>query len=139
MKSGKPILLVEDDQVDAMIVERAFKVKGIENPLGIVDNGLKALELLTDPEKEKPCLILLDLNMPRMGGIEFLKTVKKNDAIKRIPILILTSSEEEEDKKNCFNLGVAGYMLKPADFQKFAEMIEVIFKYWALCKMPYGT
>lgn len=136
MKRGKPILLVEDDEVDALLVKRAFKIRGIKNPLGVASNGLDALEHLRDPEKDMPCLILLDLNMPKMSGIEFLKVAKKNDVIKRIPVVVLTTSQEERDKNECFELGIAGYMLKPIDFQKFTEMIDTIYNYWVLSEMP---
>ena len=135
MRNGRPVLLVDDDQYGAMLLQRALEINHIKNPLSIVGNGVEALKHLRDPEKEKPCLILLDLNMPKMNGMEFLKIVKQNDTIRRIPIVILTTSQEEGDIKDCFDLGAAGYMIKPVDFNKFVEMVNALYRYWSLCEM----
>ncbi len=132
MRSRKPILLVEDDQIDVMTVKRAFKENNITNKIDIVGNGEEALEHLRNPEKKKPCVILLDLNMPRMNGVEFLKVAKLDETIRRIPVVVLTTSKEEQDKVDSFNLGVAGYMLKPVDFHKFVEVVRIIDYYWTL-------
>src|SRR3989338_6329472 len=96
---NKPILLVDDDQVDVMTVTRA-------------------------------------LNMPVMNGIEFLEVVKHDDRLKGIPVVVLTTSEEEQDKVNSFNLGVAGYMAKPVDYRQFVEVIRTIDAYWTISEMP---
>ncbi|MBW2709268.1 MAG: response regulator [Deltaproteobacteria bacterium] len=111
MKSSKPILLVEDDRVDAMTVKRALKEIKVTNRLDVVENGEAALSFLRNPEHEKPGIILLDLNMPKMNGIEFLEIAKKDDTLKRIPVVVLTTSKEDQDKVDSFNFGVAGYML----------------------------
>ncbi|MBN1270709.1 MAG: response regulator [Candidatus Aminicenantes bacterium] len=131
-----PILLVEDDQVDAMTVKRAFKDVHITNDLVIVGNGLEALDYLQKPDNRKPCIILLDLNMPKMNGIEFLKVTKKDPELKMIPIVVLTTSEEEQDRVDSYGLGVAGYILKPVDYRKFVEVINTIDLYWTLCILP---
>lgn len=130
MHRDQPILLVEDDHIDTRILEWTFKKNNIPNRLDIADNGKKALEYLNDPEKEKPCLILLDLNMPVMNGIEFLKNVKKDDLLKRIPVVVLTTSDYERDKRDSYDLGAAGYILKPIDTQKFVEIVKAIYQYW---------
>ncbi len=136
MRSTKPILLVEDDQVDAMTVKRALKDIKVTNRLDIVNNGEEALIFLRNPENEQLGIILLDLNMPRMNGIEFLEIAKSDDDLKKIPIVVLTTSKEEQDKVDSFNLGVAGYMIKPVDYLKFVEVIKTIDLYWSLSELP---
>ncbi len=133
---NKPILLVEDDQVDAMTVKRALKELHVTNPVAHVENGEAALEHLRGPEVEKPCIILLDLNMPKMGGIEFLQVAKRDNKLKIIPVVVLTTSGEQQDKVESFNLGVAGYMAKPVDYQQFVEVMRSINTYWTLSEMP---
>ncbi len=136
MNNKIPILLAEDDKVDAMTVKRALRDLKVTNPLIIVENGEKALEYLRDPNKAKPGIILLDLNMPKMNGIEFLEIAKKDDKIKRIPVVVLTTSKEDQDKIESFNLGVAGYMIKPVDYLQFVEIIKTIHLYWTLSELP---
>lgn len=133
---GKPILLVEDDQVDAMTVKRALKELHVANPVAHVEHGEAALAYLHDPGRVRPCLILLDLNMPVMGGIEFLRAVKAEAGLRRIPVVVLTTSEEQRDKVESFDLGVAGYMRKPVDYHQFVETIRAIDAYWTLSELP---
>lgn len=134
--TNKPILLVEDDQVDAMTVKRALKELHVTNPLLHRENGDAALACLRGPASERPCIILLDLNMPIMNGIEFLQAVKHDDELKRIPVVVLTTSEEQQDKVDSFNLGVAGYMAKPVDYRQFVEVMRSINTYWTISEMP---
>jgi CheY-like chemotaxis protein len=135
--TNKPILLVEDDQVDTMTVMRALKEIHVTNPLVHLENGEDAVNYLRDPQKEKPCIILLDLNMPIMNGIEFLQVVKNDDSeVRCIPVVVLTTSEEQQDKVNSFNLGVAGYMAKPVDYRQFVEVMRSIDAYWTISEMP---
>ena len=133
---NKPILLVEDDQVDAMTVRRALKELQVTNRLQHVENGEEAVAHLRDPASELPCIILLDLNMPKMGGIEFLQVIKQDKDLRRIPVVVLTTSGEEQDKVESFDLGVAGYMAKPVDYRKFVEVMQSINAYWTLSEMP---
>lgn len=134
---AKPILLVEDDQIDTMTVIRALKELHVMNRVEHVENGEAALEYLKDPTRERPCLILLDLNMPVMGGIEFLRAVKGNGLdLKRIPVVVLTTSEEQQDKVESFNLCVAGYIRKPVDYQRFVETMRTINAYWTVSELP---
>lgn len=135
-KEKKPVLLVEDDQVDAMTVKRAFKEINVKNRLEIVNNGVEALSYLRNSENEKPCVVLLDLNMPKMNGIEFLRAVKQDRRLRKIPVIVLTTSEEERDRVNSFDLGVAGYMVKPVDYKKFVDVVQTISLYWTLSKLP---
>jgi CheY-like chemotaxis protein len=134
--TNKPILLVEDDQVDTMTVTRALKEIHVTNPLVHLENGEDAVNYLRDPQKEKPCIILLDLNMPIMNGIEFLQVVKNDGKLRCIPVVVLTTSEEQQDKVNSFNLGVAGYMAKPVDYRQFVEVMRSIDAYWTISEMP---
>jgi CheY-like chemotaxis protein len=136
MKDKKPILLVEDDTVDTMTVGRALKEIHVSNRLICASNGKEALEYLRNADNEKPCIILLDLNMPRMNGFEFLHAVKKDDQLKIIPVVILTTSKEEQDKIDSFKLSVAGYMIKPVDYQKFVDVMKTINVYWTLSELP---
>ncbi|CAH1387851.1 response regulator [Candidatus Nitrotoga sp. M5] len=134
--TNKPILLVEDDEVDAMTVIRAFKDINVTNPLIRKENGEDALSYLRDVHIEKPCIILLDLNMPIMNGVEFLHVFKQDELLKRIPVVVLTTSEEQQDKVEIFNLGVAGYMAKPVDYMRFVEVMRSIDSYWTISEMP---
>jgi len=136
METDVLILLVEDDIVDVMTVKRAFKDVKISNPIAVCGNGLLALEYLKNESNKKPGIILLDINMPKMNGIEFLEVIKKEKEFKSIPVIILTTSKAEQDKIKSFNLGVAGYMIKPVDYLKFVETIKTIHLYWALSELP---
>ncbi len=134
------ILLVEDDEVDVMNVKRAFKKNHINNPLYMASNGLEALVLLRGngnppviPRERR--LILLDLNMPKMNGIEFLRELRADPELKRIPVIILTTSNEDRDKVEAYNMNVAGYILKPVTFSNFVEAVATLNKYWALSEM----
>ncbi|MFP5381646.1 MAG: response regulator [Gammaproteobacteria bacterium] len=136
---AKPILLVEDDQIDMMTVKRALTELHVTNRVAHVENGDEALAYLNDPANDRPCLILLDLNMPVMGGIEFLRVVRDMNAdpqIKRIPVVVLTTSEEQQDKVESFNMGVAGYIRKPVDYQRFVETMRTINAYWTVSELP---
>ncbi len=135
MKKNRPVLLLEDDQVDQMNVKRAFQDLKVVNQLDIFENGEEGLDYLKDDSKDLPCVILLDLNMPRMAGVEFLKVIKSDDRFKLIPVIVLTTSNEERDMVDSYSLGVAGYMLKPVDYKEFLESIRTIELYWSLCEI----
>ena len=126
MRSSKPILLVEDDDVDQMVIERAFKDLKIANQLVKMANGEETLEFLKTESNKKPCIILLDLNMPRMNGIEFLKILKADKALKKIPVVVMTTSGAEQDIVESFRLGATGYIVKSIDYKKSAETIMAI-------------
>ncbi|NJR66402.1 MAG: response regulator [Leptolyngbyaceae cyanobacterium CRU_2_3] len=135
------VLLVEDDEVDVMNVERAFKRNNITNPLYVAPNGIEALKMLrNEGEKTIPSsrrLILLDLNMPKMGGIEFLHELRADARLRMTPVIVLTTSNQDKDRVEAYNLNVAGYILKPVTFSNFAETMSTLNKYWSLCEMPY--
>ena len=134
-------LLVDDDEVDVMTVKRAFKKNNITNPLYVATNGVEALAMLRGNEMPKLLpgqrrLILLDLNMPKMGGIEFLRELRADPELRPLPVIVLTTSNEEKDKVEAYNLNVAGYIIKPVTFSKFVETVGTLNKYWTLSEMP---
>jgi CheY-like chemotaxis protein len=135
------ILLVEDDDVDVMNVRRAFKKGNVTNPLYVAGNGLEALDMLRGTATEASIpperrLVLLDLNMPRMGGIEFLQELRADEHLRSIPVIVLTTSNADQDRVQAYNLNVAGYLLKPVTFSSFVEVVIALNKYWTLCEMP---
>jgi len=136
MCESKPVLLIEDDMVDILTVKRAFKDLKIENKLVLAKNGEEALAYLADMVSDEPCLILLDINMPKMNGIEFLKEYRKNKKFKNIPIVVVTTSKEDSDKTEMFKLSVSGYMIKPLEYVDFLNTIDTIRSYWTLSKLP---
>jgi len=138
MRNLKPILLVEDDSVDAMTVKRALKDLKVENPLAHSLNGEEALEYLRSDSNKSPCVILLDLNMPKMNGIDFLKIVKGDETLKKIPVVVLTTSKDKQDVTESFEHSVAGYMVKPVDYKKFVETIGTVDMYWTLSELVNG-
>jgi len=136
MQKHKPILLIEDDDLDAMTVERLLRDLGITNQLIRLNDGEQAIDYLRRGDSRHPCLILLDLNMPKMNGIEFLKVVKTDEILRMIPVVVLTTSHEQRDIVESFELSVAGYMVKSADHAEAARIIRTIDKYWTLSETP---
>jgi CheY-like chemotaxis protein len=136
MRTSRPILLLEDDSVDAMTIKRAMKDIKIANPLVHVPNGEDGLVYLRNEGNNKPCVILLDLNMPKMNGIEFLKIAKADPLMRQIPVIVLTTSKDEQDKVETFQLSVAGYIVKPTDYKKFVEAVKMLDLYWTLSELP---
>lgn len=131
------ILLVEDDEVDVMNVRRAFERNNVSNPLYVAGNGLEALDMLRSnkiPRERR--LILLDLNMPRMNGIEFLQALRSDPDLSSLPVVVLTTSNDDQDKIDAYNFNVAGYLLKPVTFSNFCERMATLNKYWTLVEMP---
>ena len=130
------ILLVDDDDVDVMNVQRAFKRNNILNPLYVASDGLEALKLLRGeggtkiPSERR--LILLDLNMPRMNGLEFLRELREDPDLRALTVVVLTTSSDERDKIEAYNLNVAGYILKPVTFAAFVEAMSALNKYWSI-------
>ena len=138
---ANPVLLVEDNPVDILTISKAWKIAGIKNKLHVVKNGEEALQFLFRKEKHENvpmvCLILLDLNMPKMNGFEILKTIRENDGLKNIPIIILTSSSRDKDIKRAYQLGCNSYIMKPSKYKSFVEIISMIKLYWlTINKIP---
>jgi CheY-like chemotaxis protein len=130
------VLLVDDDEIDVMNVRRAFEKGKIENPLFHAEDGLAALEMLRDgtvPTNRR--LVLLDLNMPRMNGIEFLRELRRDPELHGTAVVVLTTSDEERDRIEAYNLHVAGYLVKPVRFLSFVELMTTLNRYWTLMEM----
>lgn len=136
VRNSRPVLLVEDDVIDAMTIRRAFRDLNMTNPLVHVTDGEEAFERLRDERSDKPCLILLDLNMPKMNGIEFLAVAKADRALKRIPVIVLTTSGEERDVVESFRLSVAGYIVKPFDYEAAVKTLKIVDEYWNINHLP---
>lgn len=136
MRNSKPILLVEDDDVDAMTTQRALGELKVTNELIHKIDGEEGLEYLRDENNRKPCVILLDLNMPRMNGFEFLKITKADTMLRKIPVVVLTTSDADEGIVESYNLGVAGYIVKPVSYQQFVEAMKTVNMYWTLSRLP---
>lgn len=134
MNAHKNILFIDNDAVEHMKVSRAFKKLDIVNPLISKNDGLEAKEYL-ETTKELPGLILLDLNMPNMNGFEFLKFIKADERLKIIPIVILTTSNNDKDKVESYKHSVAGYMVKPIRLDEYERVIEIIKQYWSTSKL----
>jgi len=130
------ILLVEDDDVDAKSVERAFKKLKIVNPIVRAKDGMIALELLKKCEVSKPYLILLDLNMPRMGGLEFLAEIRKDERLKNSVVFVLTTSKDDEDKLAAYEKNIAGYIVKERLQYGFDELVKLLDHYWRIVELP---
>lgn len=131
------ILLVDDDDLDVMNVQRAFRRANLTNPLHLARDGEQALAMLRDGTVPiSRLLVLLDLNMPRMNGIEFLRELRADPALRATSVVVLTTSNEDRDKVEAYNLNVAGYLLKPVTFATFVDVMAALDKYWTLVEMP---
>jgi CheY-like chemotaxis protein len=128
------LLHVEDDTLCLMGLNRAFKAANIANPVSFAHDGIEALEVLRGTHGRtrlpRPFLILLDLNMPRMDGIEFLKELRSDEDLKKSIVFIMTTSDADEDKVKAYNLGVAGYILKSNPANAFLEATALLDTYW---------
>ena len=130
------ILLVEDDEVDVMNVQRAFAKNHIANPLFVARNGLEALDMLRGDMPKGRRIVLLDLNMPRMSGIEFLRELRTDPELCATPVVVLTTSNNDRDKIDAYRLNVAGYLVKPVTFSEFSDLMVTLNKYWTLVELP---
>ena len=131
------VLLVEDDPVDVMNVQRAFRRSHVLNPLIVAANGAQAIELLRSGSVPTThLLILLDLTMPEMSGVEFLRQIRRDPALLRLPVVVLTTSEEERERVESYQLNVAGYIDKPVTFLNFTEAVATVNRYWELVEIP---
>ena len=126
------ILLVEDDDIDAMIVQRAFKKLRIINPIVRAKDGIVALDLLRNASVSRPYIILLDLNMPRMGGLEMLKELRSDEVLKNNVVFVLTTSKDDEDKFAAYSQNIAGYILKENLQDGFDELVKLLDHYWRI-------
>src|SRR5688572_22141817 len=119
-----------------MNVRRAFAKNKLTNPIHVAQNGLEALEILRQGKLPARHLVLLDLNMPKMNGIEFLRELRADPALSLTSVVVLTTSNEERDKVEAYKLNVAGYLLKPVTFPSFVDLMATLNKYWTLVELP---
>lgn len=136
---NQPILLVEDNPVDLELTLRAFAKRKLTNPIEIARDGEEAIAFL---EKWKngapvPVAILLDLNLPKLNGLEVLEAIKKHPDFRTIPVVVLTTSSESRDVKTSYLLGANSYIVKPVDFDKFMKVAEQIELYWSVLNRPF--
>jgi CheY-like chemotaxis protein len=134
------ILLVEDDAVDTMAVKRAFRELKIANPVIEAHNGIEALQCLRGENGHEkvsgPLLILLDLNMPRMGGIEFLQELRDDPLLRRTLVFVMTTSAADQDRRQAYEKNIAGYILKHRPEESFLEAIRALERYWQTIEFP---
>ena len=137
MAKPRKIILAEDNPADAQRVKQAFSSVNIPLEVTHVPDGQELLNFLRTEYLDNIALVLLDLNMPRMGGLEFLEVIKGTEQFRNIPVIVLTTSAEDEDRLQSFNYSVAGYMVKPVDYENFVHMMRTINMYWTLSETPY--
>lgn len=135
-----PMLLVEDDEVDVLNVRRALAKAELGVALHVASDGVEALELLAGPRRDElepfPKLVLLDLNLPRMNGIELLQRIRDDAELRRLVVIALTTSDDERDVRAAFDLNVAGYLVKPIAFPSFVEVMSSVGRYWGESLLP---
>ena len=130
------LVLVDDDEVDVITVRRAFTAAQLKTQLFVARDGVEALELLRSgsiPTSRR--IMVLDLEMPKMKGLETLRAIRADPALRPLPVIVMTTSDDQRDRIEAFELNVAGYMVKPATYQGFAEAMVVINKYWTLMEL----
>lgn len=138
-----PILLVEDNPDDEALTLRAFGKNGIQNPIVVTRDGQEAVDYLygqgehaeRDPQQH-PVLILLDIKLPKLSGIEVLRHIRANEATRLIPVVVLTTSKEEDDLVKSYSLGANSYIRKPVDFMQFMEVVKQVGIYWLMLNEP---
>ncbi|WP_354698380.1 Response regulator rcp1 [Paraconexibacter sp. AEG42_29] len=131
------VLLVEDDPGDVLLIREAFADHKLNNTLLVASDGVEALELLRSPDTERPDLVLLDLNLPRKDGRDVLREVKADDALRSIPVVVLTTSDAEEDILRSYDLHANAYVTKPVDFDRFIEVVRQIDDFFvSVVKLP---
>ncbi len=138
--NGVTLLLIEDDHVDAEAIQRAFRREMIANPFVVVRDGVEALAALRGepgaPVVPRPLIVLLDINMPRMNGIEFLRALRADPVLRRTIVFVLTTSERDEDKMEAYNGNVAGYIIKNRAGEDFLRVIQLLRAFWRIVEFP---
>ena len=131
MENFLKVLLVEDNLIEIMKMKRTISLLKLKHTIHEAKNGEEALQFLED-KANIPDIILLDLNMPKISGIEFLKILKANDDLKHIPTIILTTSNNQKDLLECYRTGMSGYVLKPLKYEDYVKKIEIVLDYWSV-------
>lgn len=136
----KPILLIEDNPVDLDLTMRAFARRNIINPVKVARDGEEALEQINawDSGEPTPIVILLDLKLPKIDGLEVLRQIKTHPVYQSIPVVVLTASDEDKDIKAAYKLGANSYIVKPVNFEKFMDVAAHIELYWGVINKPAG-
>ncbi|PYO51902.1 MAG: two-component system response regulator [Candidatus Rokuibacteriota bacterium] len=142
MSTAMPILLVEDNPADVELTLRAFKRRKLSNPVAVARDGEEALDYVHrrgafGDGAPIPGLILLDLRLPKIDGLEVLRQLKSHPVYRNIPVVVLTTSGEDRDVARSYELGAASYIVKPVEFEKFQEVVERIDLYWIVTNVPY--
>ena len=137
------VLMAEDDEHDILATKRAWKKQNIANPLFIVNDGEECLDFLHKRGKygdpgtaPRPGILLLDIKMPKMDGLAVLKHIREDEELRRLPVIILTTSKAEEDRLNSYDLGANAYIVKPVGFENFSEAVGTINLFWQLVELP---
>lgn len=133
---SRTILLVEDNRSDIELTKRAFAMNRIENDLAIAEDGQEALDYLCSDAHVQPALVLMDLKLPRISGLDILRQIRADSRTRRIPVVILTSSQEERDIAAGYDSGANGYIHKPVDFTQFVRAVEQLGRYWLAVNKP---
>lgn len=141
MSGGAPdspagILLVEDDEIQQLNVRRALDRADVRRPLDVASDGAEALDLLRSGRPPTRCLVLLDIHMPRMDGLEFLRQVRADVALRALVVVVLSTSGDDRDKREALSLNVAGYLIKSMNFPAFVEQLRVVDRYWSMMAIP---
>ena len=131
MENILSVLLIEDNLIEIMKMERTILSLGLKHTVNVANNGEEALEILEDALRW-PDLILLDLNMPRISGLEFLSILKNNEQLRHIPTVILTTSDNQKDIEECYRIGVSGYIVKPLKYNDYIDKIQNVLSYWSI-------
>jgi CheY-like chemotaxis protein len=135
------ILLVEDDLIDATNIRQIFAMSNMAKTFFVAANGLEALQMLSSKDGQPSSvpnhrrLVLLDLSMPQMNGLEFLRTLRNDELLKSLPVVVLTGSKDDQKLLESYQLNVAGFLIKPVNFDKFLETITTLSDYWTKCEM----
>lgn len=142
MTKPSHILLVEDNENDELLTLRALKQHNIQNPVSVARDGAEALNHLLEttadgkPARELPLVVMLDLRLPKIGGIQVLKQIRDNERTRLLPVVVLTSSDEERDIRECYALGVNSFVQKPVEFTSFMDAVGQLGMYWVLVNEP---
>ena len=141
MRDKKPILLVEDNPDDVELTIRALKKNNISNEIVHAKDGEEALEILMGTSDEgseplSPAMVLLDLNLPKINGLEVLEKIRQDERLRLLPVIILTSSKEESDLVRGYSLGANSYIVKPVDFHQFSDAVKSLGLYWLVVNQP---
>jgi len=143
MLGHKDILLVEDNPDDVLLAKRALKKNNITNAVAVVGDGAEALDYLFGTGAyegrdvaDRPAMLLLDINLPKVGGLDVLRKIRSDERLRTIPVVILTSSKEEQDVAEGYSLGANSYIRKPVDFDKFVDAVQQLGMYWLVLNEP---